>query len=115
MTQKIRLKDIYSDDLYTRSRAAELRSCINDHAEEVLLDFSGIGFMSRSFADELFNIIDSMNAIKFEFTGRNSDIEAMMTKVEAGRHSERQRGISNAKMYEFKDMDSLSEFLLSMP
>ena len=50
MKQTIRLQDIYSADLYTRSRASELRKCINDDADEVTLDFEGIGFMSRSFA-----------------------------------------------------------------
>ena len=48
MKQTIRLQDIYSADLYTRSRASELRKCINDDADEVTLDFEGIGFMSRS-------------------------------------------------------------------
>ena len=44
MKQTIRLQDIYSADLYTRSRASELRVCINDEADEVTLDFEGIGF-----------------------------------------------------------------------
>ena len=44
MKQTIRLQDIYSADLYTRSRASELRACINDKADEVTLDFEGIGF-----------------------------------------------------------------------
>lgn len=38
----------------------------------------------------------------------------MLTKVMESRRKERKRGISNAKMYEFKDMESLSEFLLTM-
>ena len=46
MKQIIRLHDIYSADLYTRSRASELRARINDNANEVTIDFEGIGFMS---------------------------------------------------------------------
>ena len=60
MKQTIRLQDIYSADLFTRSRASELRACINENANEITLDFDGIGFMSRSFADEVCNIIDDM-------------------------------------------------------
>ena len=59
MQQNIRLKDIYCADLYTRSRALELRSYINENADTITLDFEGIGFMSRSFSDEVCNIIDT--------------------------------------------------------
>lgn len=114
MNQTIRLKDIYSDDLYTRSRASELRSCINESAEVVVLDFEDINFMSRSFSDELCNIMDDAKGVKFEFTNRNKEIEAMMTKVIEGRSQERKRGVSNAKIHRFEDMESLSEFLLTM-
>lgn len=114
MTQTIRLKDIYAADLYTRSRASELRSCINDQADEIVLDFDHVGFMSRSFADELNNIIDDMKNVRFVFVNRCSDIETMMNRVSEGRRRERKRGVGNAKMYEFEDMESLSNFLLAM-
>ena len=114
MKQTIRLQDIYSADLYTRSRASELRACINDDTNEVTLDFEGIGFMSRSFADEVCNIIDDLKDKVFTFTGQNNDVATMMTKVREGRSRERKRGVGNAKMYEFTDMEKLSEYLLAM-
>ena len=114
MKQTIRLQDIYSADLYTRSRASELRTCINDKADEVTLDFEDIGFMSRSFADEVCNIIDDMNDKTFTLVNQNEDVSTMMTKVREGRSRERKRGVGNAKMYEFKDMESLEEFLIAM-
>ena len=111
MKQTIRLQDIYSADLYTRSRASELRACINENANEITLDFDGIGFMSRSFADEVCNIIDDLPSKAFAFINQNEDVEAMMTIVREGRNRERIRGVGNAKIYEFKDMESLSAFL----
>ena len=114
MKQTIKLNTIYSDDLYTRSRASELRARINDEATEVTLDFEGIGFMSRSFADEVCNIIDDMGGKTFTLVNQNSDVATMMTKVRDGRSRERKRGVENAKMYEFQDMESLSEFLIAM-
>ena len=114
MKQLIRLQDIYSADLYTRSRASELRSCINDEADEVTLDFEGIGFMSRSFADEVCNIVDDMNDKSFTFVNQNNDVAMMMTKVSEGRSRERIRGVGTPKMYEFKDMESLSDYLITM-
>lgn len=114
MKQTIKLNTIYSADLYTRSRASELRACIHEKATEVTLDFEGIEFMSRSFADEVCNIMDDNKHIKFEFINRNADVEAMMNKVAEGRSQERKRGISNATIHKFEDMESLSEFLIAM-
>ena len=114
MKQAIKLNTIYSTDLYTRSRASELRACINEEATEVTLDFEGIGFMSRSFADEVCNIMDDNKNITFEFINRNADVEAMMNIVAEGRSQERKRGISNATIHKFEDMESLSKFLIAM-
>lgn len=114
MKQTIKLNTIYSADLYTRSRASELRSCINEEVTEVTLDFEGIGFMSRSFADEVCNIMDDNKEKTFVFINRNADIEAMMNKVAEARSQERKRGISNATIHKFEDMESLSEFLIAM-
>ena len=114
MKQTIRLQDIYSADLYTRSRASELRACINDEADEVTLDFEGIGFMSRSFADEVCNIIDDIKDKYFTLVNQNNDVAMMMTKVRDGRNRERKRGVGNAKMYEFDDIEKLEEFLIAM-
>ena len=52
--------------------------------------------------------------VLFLFLNRNVDIELMLNKVQEGRRQERKRGISNAEMYEFEDMESLSKFLLAM-
>ena len=67
MKQTIKLYDIYSADLFTRSRASELRSSIDEKADEVTLDFEGVSFMSRSFADEVCNIIDDIPSKAFTF------------------------------------------------
>jgi len=52
--------------------------------------------------------------IKFEFINKSADVEAMMNKVAEGRRQERKRGISNATIHKFEDMESLSEFLIAM-
>jgi len=114
MQQTITLKDIYSADLYTRSRAVELRKHIDEKATDVTIDFKDIGFMSRSFADELCNIIDNLKGKTFHYVNRNDDVEAMMTRVADSRSRERKRGISNAQMLKFHDMESLSKYLLAM-
>ena len=112
MKQTIRLTDIYNGDLFTRSKATELSGCIIPNADEVVMDFEGISFMSRSFADELYNVVEDFKDKLFEYIHRNDVVETMMTKVAEGRKRERKRGISHAKNYEFDDMESLSAFLM---
>jgi hypothetical protein len=55
-----------------------------------------------------------MGGKTFTLVNQNSDVATMMTKVRDGRSRERKRGVENAKMYEFQDMESLSEFLIAM-
>ena len=114
MTQTIKLQEIYSADLYTRSRASELRARILDNSDHVLLDFDNIGFMSRSFADEVCNIMDDMKNRTFEMINLNEDVKTMLSKVKESRNRERKRGMDSSKMYEFNDLESLSKFLLAM-
>ena len=113
MIQTIRLYDIYRADLFSRAKAAELASHINSDADSVVLDFSGIGFMSRSFADELYNIIAAQAPRTFDFVGRSHDIESLMQKVADGRTRERQFGIQHPQMLTFDTKDSLAVFLIA--
>ena len=51
----IRLADLIYEDLALRDSAARLFDAIEDSPEaEVVIDFSGVRSMSRSFADEYF-------------------------------------------------------------
>ena len=70
--------------------------------------------MSRSFADEVCNIMDDIKGKTFELINLNEDVNTMLSKVRESRSRERKRGIDTSKMYEFNDMDTLSEFLLTM-
>ena len=114
MKQTIKLKNIYNADLFSRSRASELLSYIKTGADEVVMDFDGINFISRSFADELCNIIDDNKDKKFSFAGQIEEVRTMISMVQEGRRQERKRGIAHAKMYEFSDMEKLSSYLMSM-
>lgn len=114
MKKLIKLTDIFSEDLYTRSRASELRSYISKDADTVTLDFEGVNFISRSFADELCNIIDDIKDNAIALLNMNDEVSMMMTKVREGRNRERRHGISTAKMHKFNDIESLSDFLIAM-
>ena len=112
MKQHIKLIDIYHADLFSRSKAVELAGHINETAEEVVLDFQGIGFMSRSFADELYSITHSLPGVSFTYQGRIDVVETMMDKVAEGRTRERRMGISHPVMYKFDSKQELMDFLM---
>lgn len=114
MKQTIIFKDLFNTELYTRSKATELKDIIRADADEVEFNFSDVTFMSRSFADELYNIIDTFKNKSFIYTHQNDVVETMMTKVAEGRSRERNRGISNPKILEFKDQKSLEEYLIAL-
>ena len=112
MKQVIKLYDIYHADLFSRAKASILAEMISPKADTVILDFEGITFMSRSFTDELYNIVITYPEKTFGYTGRNDDIRVMMEKVAEGRTRERQLGIPPAQMLSFDSQSKLAEFLV---
>lgn len=113
MTQTITLYNIYQADLFSRAKASLLVDNINPKADTVILDFEGISFMSRSFTDELYNIVIDFSGKEFHYIHRNDDIRIMMEKVAEGRTRERQLGIPPAQMFSFKSQSELAEFLVA--
>lgn len=111
MKQTIKLYDIYHADLFSRAKASILADIVSPEADTVTLDFEGITFMSRSFADELYNTVIAHPDKTFEYICRNDDICAIMEKVADGRTRERQLGIPPAQMFSFDSQSKLSEFL----
>ena len=112
MTQTIRLYDIYHADLFSRAKANQLVNHISPKSDTVILDFEGITFMSRSFTDELYNLVNTMQGKVFRYTGRNDDIRVMMEKVADGRTRERKLGIPPAQMLFFDTQSKLADFLV---
>ena len=112
MKQTIKLYDIYHADLFSRAKASILADMISSEADTVILDFEGITFMSRSFTDELYNIVITYPEKTFGYTGRNDDIRVMMEKVAEGRTRERQLGIPPAQMLTFDSQNKLADFLV---
>lgn len=113
MTQTIKLYDIYHADLFSRAKATLLVEMICQGADTVVLDFENITFMSRSFTDELYNIVIDSPDRDFRYIHRNDDIRIMMEKVAEGRTRERQLGIPPARMYTFNSQSELAEFLVA--
>lgn len=113
MKQTIQLFNIFGSDLFSRARANILYSVIDSKTDSVILDFSEISFMSRSFTDEILNIMDSNNDKSFRFINCNDIVKSMLRVVSNGREHERNLGIPHPKMYKFENQTHLAEFLVS--
>lgn len=107
----IYLKEVCGGEVLSRANVRRLYDLIDD--ETTVIDMSGVSFISRSVADELCNISDKYQGIKF--IGMVEDIELMLSIVRKGRNSKR-NFMSKAKVsitYNCKTMDDLRKALLS--
>lgn len=72
-----------------------------------IFDFSGIDFISRSFADELFHFITDKN-ISIEFVNANSNILEMFKAVQK---NGRKKSFHTIAVIPFSEKEEISNFL----
>lgn len=109
----IEMAKIISTDIRSRSNAKIIRTAIYGVSEPITLDFSRVSFISRSFADELCNIIDEYNGL-LSLSNTSDLVHSMIEMVSVGRQNKRIRLTGTVEMREFKDMESLSTFLTTI-
>ena len=81
----IDIAQIFSPDLKSRMRAQDLKLLIeNSEEKEIVLDFQGVKFATRSFIDEFYNLFlksPEVNTFSVELINVPSDIKAMLDSV----------------------------------
>ena len=104
MDKIFKISELISTDIRSRANANIIRSAIDGINERIVLDFDGVCFISRSFTDELYNVLEEHKNISF--TNTSDNIKAMLDAVEKGRKST--RNFSNSsEIKEFHDFASL--------
>lgn len=107
----ISIKDFIGAEVRSRSNANALRKELdNNHSHTV--DMEGVTFISRSFADELYNISHDYGHINF--LNRNNTVKSMMDAVWASRKKKRIRPNKEASVEEVSTMEDLSNFLMEI-
>lgn len=115
MKKKIVIAELISTDVRSRCNAEKIRDEIDKTSDNVILDFSGVIFISRSFTDELYTIIEYYKNLKIDLINMSEIVKTMIDAVKKGRENKRTRLINNdSEIKEFDDMKSLSEFLSKM-
>jgi hypothetical protein len=111
MRKEIKVAKAISTDIRCRNNADILRAIINS-SDDVTLDFSDVVFVSRSFADELCDIIEHTTA-NVKTCNTCSLVTNMLKVVSDNRNKKRTRHIDNSNIFICKDMQSLANVLLS--
>lgn len=75
----IKIEKILGNNIILRSSIKPLKEKISNNT--LFLDFEGVDFISRSFADELYSFIENKN-IPLEIINTNEVISAIMQAVE---------------------------------
>lgn len=103
----INVEKILGNDIRTRARIFALTNLMND-AEEYLLDFSGVTFISRSFADELISLSET-SLRKIQITNTNDEINTLLHIVKKGRTLKSQPS-PESRIYVLNSMKDVETF-----
>ncbi|NGF55391.1 STAS-like domain-containing protein [Parapedobacter sp. SGR-10] len=115
---EISLKELFNNSLDTRESVSTLVKVIKEETQafnekDIVLNFHGIVFMSRSFADELHKMImDDKFDVTVTFKGMNSDFLAMLKTVEKTQNK-RSLNIKKASFVKIDDMHTLNNYAFS--
>lgn len=112
MKKRIYVAAQIGDDLRTRSFfRRDIEKLIMPFSGEIVLDFSGVRFVSRSVADELCEIMREHPSMSQE--GMSRQVSMMYKIVLRSRNSPRVYSEVNAKVYHLQTLDDMNEFFSS--
>lgn len=109
MDNVLHISKLISTDIRSRANANIIRSAIDGLDGKIILDFSDVTFISRSFADELYNVMEEHANITL--SNESDFVKSMLDAVTQSRRSKRLSNKETSEIKEFKDMRSLELFL----
>lgn len=109
MDKIFKVAELISTDIRSRANVNIIRSAIDGINENIILDFTDVVFMSRSFTDELYNLMSEHKNVSL--SNMNDFVNSMYNAVVQGRKAKRVFETESSEIKEFDDMKSLSSFL----
>lgn len=109
MDKIFKVAELISTDIRSRANVNIIRSAIDGINENIILDFTDVAFMSRSFTDELYNLMSEHKNVSL--SNMNDFVNSMYNAVVQGRKVKRVFESEPSEIKEFDDMKSLSSFL----
>lgn len=113
MSRILKIADVISTDVRSRSRADIIRNELKKKRSNLILDFTDVVFISRSFTDEVYAIKSDYPDLDIQLIGMTGVVKAMSDAVCTSRGKKRIRKEQNAEIKECKDEASLMEYFLA--
>ncbi|MBR5971129.1 MAG: hypothetical protein IK017_00575 [Paludibacteraceae bacterium] len=111
MKHIIKIAEIINAEVVTRNTVESIEKRLN-HEDEYLFDMSGVKHISRSAADEFFNVAHCDYHVVL--VNMEPFVKKMMDVVSIGRFKTRDRNEEHDEVIHCPDMESLSKCLLSL-
>jgi hypothetical protein len=108
MKNILSMQELFGTHIRTRVSMERLRTMLQPE-NEYLLDFAGVEFISRSAADELYNILHQTKDVAIIHT--EPFVQKMIDAVTIGRFLPRQRPATSMSIIECPTIESLVEQL----
>lgn len=112
MDKVLNISVLVSTDIRSRANANIIRSVIDGVYGKIILDFSGVTFISRSFADELYNILNERDNVSL--ANESELVKSMLEAVSLSRKNKRVQNNNTSEIKEIDDMKSLESFLATI-
>ena len=112
MEKVLNISVLVSTDIRSRANANIIRSVIDGVYGKIILDFSGVTFISRSFADELYNILNEWDNVSL--ANESELVKSMLEAVSLSRKNKRVQNNNTSEIKEIDDMKSLESFLATI-
>lgn len=107
------MSELIGTELRSRTEANKILANIaNRRIDFFILDFNGVSFISRSFADELCSIIENLenNGCKIHLINESS-VVSITLKIVLSNRNRPKNIVYSGEIKIFNDMEHLSEFL----
>ena len=108
MKHILKMKDLYGSEIRTRAVMEQFATTLLN-GDEYLLDMQGVELISRSAADELYNILHGTN--KVEIINQSEFVAKMMDAVTLGRFQPRNRSVGKTPIIVCNDLNSVFKHL----
>jgi len=112
MENIINIKSLLGCSLRSRCNAEKIRVEVKNYNGICLLDFNGVSFISRSFSDELCNIMDDYPSVKL--INEEEAVSKMINIVLISRKRVRKREYNDDMIIEFDTMKGLYDYIATI-
>lgn len=112
MGKVIKIARLLSTDIRSRANANLIRAAIDGVDDNITLDFEDVTFISRSFTDELYNVVNEHRNITLAYM--SDFVKSMWNAVSKGRSVQRKPLKEHSEIKELEDMKSLESFLATI-